>query len=84
MIFRFRSHLEYLKQGEKEYIDQRGKISNYELTEPINLIGLITSKRNTVRANHFHPIQEQKCLVTEGQFISVYKDLLSNNKIEYI
>ena len=72
--------LEYLKQGEKEYIDQRGKISNYELTEPINLIGLITSKRNTVRANHFHPIQEQKCLVTEGQFISVYKDLLSNNK----
>ena len=72
--------LEYIKQGQKEFADSRGKISNYELTEPINLIGLITSKRNTVRANHFHPIQEQKCLVTEGQFISVYKDLLSNNK----
>jgi len=68
--------LEYLKQGEKEYIDKRGKISNYELTEPINLIGLITSKKNTVRANHYHPIQEQKCLVTEGRFISVFKNLL--------
>ena len=34
----------------------------------------------TVRANHYHPIQEQKCLVTEGQFISVYKDLLSEDK----
>lgn len=68
--------LEYLRQGEKEYIDKRGKISNYELTESINLIGLITSKKNTVRANHYHPIQEQKCLVTEGRFISVFKNLL--------
>ena len=68
--------LEYLKQGENEYIDKRGKISNYELAEPINLIGLITSKKNTVRANHYHPIQEQKCLVTEGRFISVFKNLL--------
>jgi len=72
--------LEYLKQGEKEYIDKRGKISNYELTEPINLIGLITSKKNTVRANHYHPIQEQKCLVTEGRFISVFKNLLDTNQ----
>ena len=72
--------LEYLKQGKKEFADTRGKISNYELTEPINLIGLITSKMETVRANHYHPIQEQKCLVTEGQFISVYKDLLSEDK----
>ena len=74
--------LEYKEQGQNEFIDFRGKISNYNLTEPINLIGLITSKKNTVRANHFHPIQEQKCLVTEGCFISVFKDLLSeDNKI---
>jgi quercetin dioxygenase-like cupin family protein/Zn ribbon nucleic-acid-binding protein len=74
------SDLEYLKQGEKEFIDKRGKISNYELTEPINLIGLITSKKNTVRANHYHPVQEQKCLVTEGRFISVFKNLLEPNQ----
>ncbi len=71
--------LEHVKKGEKEFVDQRGKISNHELPEPINLIGLIDSKKGTVRANHFHPIQEQKCLVTKGQFISVYQDLLNKN-----
>ena len=71
--------LEYIKKGEKEYIDKRGKISNFELPEPINLIGLIDSKKGTTRANHYHPIQEQKCLLTKGQFISVYQDLLNKN-----
>jgi len=78
--------LEHVRKGEKEFIDKRGKISNHELPEPINLIGLIDSKKGTVRANHYHPIQEQKCLVTKGQFISVYKDLLNKNspKITHI
>ena len=71
--------LEHVRKGEKEFIDKRGKISNHELPEPINLIGLIDSKKGTVRANHYHPIQEQKCLVTKGQFISVYQDLLKKN-----
>jgi len=68
--------IEFTKLGEKEFIDERGKISNYELTEPINLIGYIESKKNTVRANHYHPIQEQKCLIIKGQYISVLRDLL--------
>ena len=67
-------NLENVRNGEKEFIDKRGKISNHELPEPINLIGLIDSKKGTIRANHYHPIQEQKCLVTKGQFISVYQD----------
>jgi len=71
--------LEHVKNGEKEFIDIRGKISNHELPEPVNLIGLIDSKKGTTRANHYHPIQEQKCLVTKGQFISIYKDLLNKN-----
>ena len=70
-----RPELEYTVQGGKEYIDGRGKISNYELTEPINLIGYIESKAGTVRANHYHPIQEQKCLLVKGKYISVIKDL---------
>ena len=74
--------LEYVYKGKNEFIDHRGKISNYELSEPINLIGYIESKKNTVRANHFHPIQEQKCLLIKGQFISVYKDLLNKNSIK--
>ena len=71
--------LEYVKKGENEYIDQRGKISNHELTEPINMIGLITSKKGTLRANHYHPQQEQKCLFTNGQIIEIYQDLLNPN-----
>ena len=79
-------NLEHVKKGEKEFVDYRGKISNHELPEAINLIGYIDSKKGTVRANHFHPIQEQKCLLIKGQFISVYKDLLNKNsqKITHI
>ena len=73
------TNLEHVKKGEKEFLDDRGKISNHELPEPINLIGYIDSKKGTVRANHFHPIQEQKCLLVKGQFISIYKDLLNEN-----
>lgn len=62
-------------KGSKEFIDERGKISNYELTEPINWIGYIESKRNTLRANHYHPVQEQKVLLIAGRYISVSKKL---------
>ena len=68
--------LEYIRKGENEFVDERGKISNFELPEPINLVGYIESKKGTVRANHYHPVQEQKCLLIKGQVISVYKDLL--------
>ena len=83
---KFNKNLEYTYEGEREFIDYRGKISNYELTEPVNLIGYIESKKNTIRANHFHPVQEQKCLLVKGQFISVYKDLINkkSNKITHI
>ena len=71
--------LEHVRDGENEYKDSRGKISNHELPEPINLIGLIDSKKGTTRANHYHPIQEQKVLVTKGQFIEVFQDILNKN-----
>ncbi len=71
--------LEHVRDGTGEYIDSRGKISNHELTEPINMIGLIDSKRGTIRANHYHPQQEQKCLFTKGQIIEVFQDILNPN-----
>ena len=71
--------LEYVRNGENEYIDKRGKISNHELTEPINMIGLIESKKGTIRANHYHPQQEQKCLFTKGQIIEIYQDVINPN-----
>ena len=51
--------LEYVKDGENLYVDNRGKISNHELTEPINLIGLIESKKE-LQSKSLHPQQEQK------------------------
>ena len=69
--------LEHVRDGNNEYIDSRGKISNHELTESINLIGLIDSKKGTIRANHYHPQQEQKCLFTKGQVIEIFQDVLN-------
>ena len=71
--------LEHVREGDNEFIDERGKISNHELTEPINLIGLIDSKKGTIRANHYHPQQEQKCLFTKGQIIEIFQDILNPN-----
>ena len=69
--------LEYVKDGENLYVDKRGKISNHELTEPINLIGLIDLKKGTIRANHYHPQQEQKCLFIKGQIIEIFQDIIN-------
>ena len=71
--------LEYVKDGENLFVDDRGTISNHELTEPINLIGMIDSKKGTIRANHYHPQQEQKCLFTKGQIIEIFQDIINPN-----
>jgi len=71
--------LEFVRDGDNEFVDSRGKISNHELTEAINLIGLIDSKKGTIRANHYHPQQEQKCLFTKGQIIEIFQDILNPN-----
>ena len=71
-----RKDLEYTYRGGDDFIDDRGVISNYELTEPINLIGYIESVKGSVRANHYHPVQEQKCLLIKGKYVSVIKDLI--------
>ncbi len=70
---------ETIVKGSKEFEDSRGKISNFELPEMINWIGVITSKKGVLRANHYHPVQEQKVLVMKGSYVSVYKDLANGN-----
>ena len=44
-VQKINKNLEYVRDGHDLYLDKRGKISNHELTEPINLIGLIDSKK---------------------------------------
>ena len=73
------SKFEYIQKGSDLYRDNRGYIRNYKLTEKINLVATITSKPNTLRSNHYHPIQQQKCLLVSGQYISIYKDLKKKN-----
>ena len=70
---------EIIVKGSDSFEDQRGKIDNYMLPEHVNLVGLITSKKGSVRANHYHPEQEQKVLLISGKFISVFKDLSIEN-----
>ena len=46
------------------------------------LVGILTaieSIKGSMRANHYHPVQEQKVLLVKGQFISIYKSLLEKN-----
>ena len=71
--------LEHVRDGDNLFVDNRGAISNHELTEPINLIGMIESKKGTIRANHYHPQQEQKCLFTKGQIIEIFQDIINPN-----
>ena len=40
---------------------------------------MIHSKKGTIRANHYHPQQEQKCLFTKGQIIEIFQDIINPN-----
>ena len=40
---------------------------------------MIESKKGTLRANHYHPQQEQKCLFTKGQIIEIFQDIINPN-----
>ena len=74
-----KERVETIIKGANPFEDERGKIDNYELPESVNLIATITSKKGALRANHYHPVQEQKCLLISGKYISIYKDLLIPN-----
>lgn len=66
---------EYKIYASNVFTDSRGEIANYDLPEPINLLATISRKKGTIAANHYHPIQEQKCLLISGKYISVTKDI---------
>jgi dTDP-4-dehydrorhamnose 3,5-epimerase-like enzyme len=72
---------EYLKLGEDPFIDERGSILNYYLPEDINHVGLIDSKKYTLRGNHYHPEQTQVCLLVKGSYISITKNIQDDNAV---
>ena len=66
---------ELLEKGANDFVDKRGIISNYYMDDSINMIGYVESIKGSIRGNHYHPIQTQKCLLIKGKYISVTKDL---------
>jgi len=72
---------EEIEVGADNFEDERGIISNYYFDDLINMIGYVESKKGTMRGNHYHPIQTQKCLLIKGSFISITKDLANKNSV---
>ena len=72
---------EEIEIGADNYKDERGIISNYYFDDSINMIGYVESKKETMRGNHYHPIQTQKCLLIKGSFISITKDLANKDSV---
>lgn len=54
--------------------DARGAISNV-LDKPIAHVAVITSKKGSIRANHYHPKQWQYEYLVSGRYESTTKDL---------
>ena len=59
---------------EPAFEDERGIISNI-LEEPITHVAIITSKKGSIRANHYHPEQIQYEFLISGSYESVTKDI---------
>jgi len=72
---------EIIVGGQDPYEDNRGLITNYYFDEPLNLVGYVSSVKGSIRGNHYHPIQTQKCLLISGSYISVTKDLNEENSV---
>ncbi len=72
---------EIIEIGKDNFLDERGIISNYYFDDQINMIGYVESNKETIRGNHYHPVQTQKCLLIKGKYISVTKDLNKPNSV---
>ena len=72
---------EFIDIGKDPFIDDRGAILNYYLDNKVNQVGLIDSKKGTVRGNHYHPEQLQTCILVKGSYISVTKNLKDDNAV---
>ncbi len=64
------------------FTDERGTISDI-LETTINHIGLITSKKGSIRGKHYHKKSTQYIFVISGKLESFTKDMnVENSKVE--
>ena len=59
--------------------DERGTIYDLLTDEAIHHVGLIKSKKESIRGKHFHKEQKQYTLVTKGKVKAITKNLLDEN-----
>jgi len=66
---------EYKLRPEPAHVDKRGMITNVleKLTEPIEHVSFITSKKGSVRGNHCHRKGYQYIFLIRGGFVSYSK-----------
>lgn len=69
---------EIIKLIRPEFSDKRGIIANI-LEKPICHVAIITSKKGSVRANHYHPKQFQYVYLISGKYESISKSLKAKN-----
>ena len=69
---------EIIKNIKPAFEDERGIIANI-LEEPINHVAIISSKKGSIRANHYHPKQIQYVYLISGEYESVSKNLNDKN-----
>jgi quercetin dioxygenase-like cupin family protein len=69
---------ETVRKIEPAFEDERGAIANI-LEEPICHVAIITSKKGSIRANHYHPEQTQYAYLISGRYESLSKNLKVKN-----
>ena len=69
---------EIVKNIKPAFEDDRGLITNI-LEEPISHVAIITSKKNSIRGNHYHPDQIQYVYLISGEYESISKNLNDKN-----
>jgi dTDP-4-dehydrorhamnose 3,5-epimerase-like enzyme len=56
------------------FADERGEITNV-LDRPIKHVAIITSRKGSIRGNHWHPSDEQYIYLITGMYRSVSKEV---------
>jgi dTDP-4-dehydrorhamnose 3,5-epimerase len=66
---------------EPAFVDERGSILDLLGNEQINHIGMLLSKKDSIRGKHYHKKQKQYTLVLNGKIRIVTKDLSKKNSM---
>lgn len=61
------------------FVDKRGSIWDFITNEKINHIGMLVSKKGSIRGKHYHKKQKQYTLVLNGKIRVVTKNILKKN-----